>query len=264
MPTHALLGATGGTGSAILRALLHDPQADIRLNILVRSKSKLLSAFPELETTAPFPVKITEGPISSVSVMKTCIRNADVIHMCIATNVPTSKNRVAQDTAETVVTALRGLREELGGEFQAPTILVLRSGALNKEFIEHMPYVVHNLLFWTLYYVYHDLELACQYYESVADGSGKTLLHFIHVDPPGLHESGSTLTGYELLTDGTTKQPAQNLSYADLGAAFVEIAARRKEFSGQAVMVSATGHVEQHWLPLIGNFIAGLRANVFG
>ncbi|KAK6430054.1 hypothetical protein LTR95_013799 [Oleoguttula sp. CCFEE 5521] len=264
MPTHALLGATGATGSAILRALLLNPPKDLKLNVLVRSKSKLIAAFPDLTTKPTFPLVITEGPISSVEDMKSCIRGADVIHMCIATNVPTASNRVAQDTIETIVAALRELRAESGTGYVVPTILVLRSGSLNDEYNKAIPAPVHTFLMFALHYVYHDLDLACQYLKSVAEENGKPLLHFIYVDPGSLHDSGPTPTGYKFISDVMATPPQPSIGYADLGAAFVELADRREEFRGQAVIVGATGKVEEHWLPLVSNMLWGLKARIVG
>nr|OQO25308.1 hypothetical protein B0A51_13958 [Rachicladosporium sp. CCFEE 5018] len=264
MPTHALLGATGATGSAILRALLLDPPIDLHLNILVRSKSKLIAAFPDLTTKPTFRITIKEGPISSVEDMKSCIRGADVIHMCIATNVPTASNRVAQDVIETIVAALRELREDVGADFAVPTVFVLRSGSLNHEFNKAVPAPVHTFLMYALYYVYHDLDLACQYLESVAEGGGNSLLYYIYVDPPSIHDCGPTLTGFKFTADVKATPPSQGISYADLGASFPEIADRRKEFRGQAVIVSATGKVEERWLPLVSNMPQGLKSRIIG
>ncbi|RJE16607.1 hypothetical protein PHISCL_11056, partial [Aspergillus sclerotialis] len=62
MPTYALLGATGATGSSVLRHLLQTQLADLDIDVLVRSKSKLLQAFPCLESTAGNPhVNIVQG-----------------------------------------------------------------------------------------------------------------------------------------------------------------------------------------------------------
>jgi putative NADH-flavin reductase len=264
MPKHALLGATGATGSAILQAVLRYPPSDMKLSIFVRSKCKLLSSFQDLDTNPPFPVTITEAPVFLVPAMKQCIRNADVIHMCVATNVPASSNRVAQDTAETLVAALRELREELASIYVAPTMLILRSGSVNDDYNKAVPAPVHTFLMYALHYVYHDLDLACQYYKLVADAGDKRLLNYIYVDPPSIHDSGPKPTGYEFISDVAAKPPSQSISYADLGAAFVEIADRQEAFRGQALIVSATGKVEEHWLPLVGNMLMGLKSRIIG
>jgi putative NADH-flavin reductase len=117
---------------------------------------------------------------------------------------------------------------------------------------------------YALHYVYHDLDLACQYYKLVADAGDKRLLNYIYVDPPSIHDSGSKPTGYEFISDVAAKPPSQSISYADLGAAFVEIADRQEAFRGQAVIVSATGKVEEHWLPLFGNMLMRLKSRIIG
>ena len=81
MPVHAILGATGGVGSAILRYLLSSQIPDLRINILVRSKSKLLQAFPQLELTSSATITIFEAPISNEDTLKTCIKGASTIYV---------------------------------------------------------------------------------------------------------------------------------------------------------------------------------------
>jgi len=115
-----------------------------------------------------------------------------------------------------------------------------------------------------LHYVYHDLDLACRYYQFVAENVDRRLLNYIYVDSPSIHDFGSKPTGFESISDVAANTPSQSISYADLGAAFVEIAARQETFRGQAVIVSATGKVEEHWLPLVGNMLMGLKSRIIG
>jgi hypothetical protein len=54
------------------------------------------------------------------------------------------------------------------------------------------------------------------------------------------------------------------LSYADLGAAFCEVAERRDEFAGKAVAVTATGTVNQTWRTLVGFMATGAKGRIWG
>ena len=114
------------------------------------------------------------------------------------------------------------------------------------------------------YYVYEDLDRACKLFasqsSSVADSPG--LLSYIFIDPPSIHDpDGTTPTGYKLILN-EKQEPV--LSYADLGAAFCEVAERREEFAGKAVGVTATGTVNQTWGKLNGYMATGVKGRIWG
>ena len=52
--------------------------------------------------------------------------------------------------------------------------------------------------------------------------------------------------------------------YADLGAAFCEVAERRAEFREQAVLVSSVGKVTETWGILAGYLSRGAKGRVWG
>ena len=89
MPVYALLGATGSTGSAILRSLISHPPENLELNIFVRSKSKLLTVFPDLERTNPFKTTIIVSTPDDTTATRACLQNADVVFACIGSNYTT-------------------------------------------------------------------------------------------------------------------------------------------------------------------------------
>jgi len=133
MPIHAILGATGGTGSAILRCLLSSQIPDLRINILVRSKSKLLQDFPQLELTSSATITIFEAPISNEDTLKACIKGASTIYVCVATNHASRKVDIALTAAARLVAALGQLRKDQGSEYKTPVVLFNRSLALNSD-----------------------------------------------------------------------------------------------------------------------------------
>jgi len=261
MPTHALLGATGATGSAVLRCYLESPPQDLNLNIFVRSKAKLIKAFPDLESTSSPHITITEAPLSDNQALQSCLRGAEVIHSCIATNDAKPGNRVSQDIAEALLAALGALREEQGSSYIKPTAVIIRAAPLNPDLSSHMPALVHRWLWFVLYHVYSDLEEASKIYEDAAAG----LLEYIFVDAPALFDAeGVERTGHRLLAAGDDGVASAGVNYADLGAAFMEIAERKDEFRGKGVGVSATGTVREEWGVLFGYQMAGLKGRLWG
>jgi hypothetical protein len=261
MPTHALLGATGATGSAVLRCYLESPPKDLSLNIFVRSKSKLLKAFPDLESTSSLRITIVEAPLTDTQALQSCLRGAEVIHSCIATNDAKPGNRVAQDIAQAVLTALAGLKADQRSDYIKPTTIIIRTALLNPDFGGHMPALVHRWLWFVLYHVYSDLEKATKIYEDSAAG----LMEYIFVDAPALFDSeGTERTGHRLFVAGNTGAVSAGVNYADLGAAFLELAERKEEFAGKRVGVSATGAVREQWGVLFGYQMVGLKGRLWG
>lgn len=236
MPTYALLGATGATGRAIVRYLLSVPpkEQDFHLKVFVRSRAKLLKLFPDLEGTAPFNVTIAEAPLTDTAALRKCLQGADVIHVCIASNESRPDTSIAVDSANAVIGALRSLSEIEVNAYTKPTLLVLRAMPVNKALTGDSPGVIES----------------------------GGVLEVIFVDPPALHDSeGAERTGYELKLEAPM---GHSLNYADLGAAFVEIAGRQGEFAGKGVGVAGTGHVREQWGVLLGYQWGALKARVWG
>ncbi|KAK5744379.1 hypothetical protein LTR17_002089 [Elasticomyces elasticus] len=261
MPVYALLGATGSTGSAILRSLFAQPPQQLTLNIFVRNKSKLLKAFPDLESTTAFKVNIIEGTPSHATAMQDCLRDVDVAMACIATNYSTRGMSICYDTAAAIIDALQVLQKTRG--YKPPTIIQLRSASVNRTLSAAMPWVARNMAAFCFHYVYEDLRRASILLTSAA-AEPPGLLHYIFVDPPAIHDpDGTTPTGFALITDGTQKQESA-LGYSDLGAAFCELAERRDEFRDREVGPTATGEVNLTVGILFGYLIAGLKSRILG
>ncbi|TKA66029.1 hypothetical protein B0A49_08117 [Cryomyces minteri] len=261
MATYALLGATGSTGSAILRYLLEEPPQRLKLKIFVRSKSKLLKAFPDIEDKAPFSVDIIEGTPDDSAALQKCLQGANVVFMCIATNQCIRGLSICYDITTSIIAALKVLRQKQASSYAVPTILQLRSVNSNPTLGPKESFIARSILRYCLSYVYADLDRGCELLEKTAT-EDPALLDYVFVDPPGLHDSnGTTRTGHELLV---TELPKMNLSYADLGAGFCEVAERRNEFKGMGVAVSATGPVNLSSSILLGYVVTGLKARWIG
>jgi oxidoreductase AflX len=266
MPTYALLGATGSTGSAILRCLLLQPPEDLTFRIFVRSRSKLLKAFPDIESTTAFKAKIIEGTPSDATATEACLKDVDVVMACIGSNYSTEGMSLIYDTATAIVDALEFHRKRQGSAYKTPTIIQLRSASLNPILKAAMPWVAQKAATFCFYYIYEDLDRACKLFasssSSCAVAGSPRLLDYIYVDPPAIHDAdGTTPTGHKLIID-EHQDPA--LSYSDLGAAFCEVATRREEFAGKAVGVTATGKVNLTVGTLVGYVATGVKGRLWG
>lgn len=181
--------------------------------------------------------------------------------MCIATNDAKPGNSVSQDGAKAITAALTELKAEQESNYIKPTVLVIRAAPLSSELASHMPVLVSRWLWFVLYHVYSDLEKASRIYENAATG----LFDYVFVDPPALFDSdGTERTGHRLISAGDTGEASPGVNYADLGAAFVEIADRKAEFAGKSVGVSATGKVREEWGTLLWYQLVGLKGRVWG
>lgn len=260
MSTYALLGATGSTGSGVLRCLLSEPPAGATLNILVRSKSKLLQAFPKLdETTAAIRIRIVEGTSTDPAALEPCLDDAAVVFMCVGSNESRRGTTLSSDTAAAMVDALQRLRTRRGAGYQTPTVLQLRTASLNPALARQAPRIVRAIVAFCMHHHYADMQRACALYESAAT---ETVLHYVWVDPPTIHDAaGTARTGHRLIA---TEAQRTALSYADLGAAMCEIARRRAEFRNRPVGVTATGRVRATWRVLAGYLLTGARDRIVG
>ena len=261
MPTYALLGATGGTGSAILRCLLSEPPAYLTLRILVRCKDKLLTTFPGLEQSTAVDIRIIEGTSTDIAAMKHCLEDASVIFNVVATNESKAGMSLCHDTAATVIDALETFRTTNKQGYTKPTVVQLRSASLNPELNSGTPWLVSIFLAFCLHYIYSDIERASKLYERTV-ANQPDLLDYIYIDPPALHGAGRTKrTGYELISRGAA---VNGVSYADLGAAFCEVASRRDEFRGGAVGLRGTGKIDETWNVLLYYNYLGAKSRIFG
>lgn len=263
MPTYALLGATGSTGTAIIRAILSHPPPDLTLNLSVRSKSKLLHTFPDLHTHPSLTINIfPSASTTDPSALRPCLRDADVIFACVGTNAAAAGMTLVHDTLASVVACLSQLRQARDAEYKAPTVVQLRSASLNPA--ASLPWIARRMAWFFFYHIYHDLQRGCDLLVS-SSAADAGLLDYVFVDPPSIHDAeGARPTGHKLFVDAAGEVQAPAISYADLGEAFVEVAARRGEFRGKGVFVSATGEVRMTWGPLVGFMWTGLWSRFWG
>jgi uncharacterized protein YbjT (DUF2867 family) len=141
MSRYAILGATGRTGSSILKLLKASPTAKIK--VLVRSKAKLEKVVPE--STSNPNISIFESSISEISTLSQCLTNTKAVFLTVAVvgNVP--ETTIAQETAHAVVQALTRLKEK-NVTFKPPRLIVLSSASIDNKVWTTTPAIVHNIL----------------------------------------------------------------------------------------------------------------------
>ncbi|MCJ1457799.1 hypothetical protein MMC28_008168 [Mycoblastus sanguinarius] len=251
MPTYAILGATGSTGSSLLR-YLHDRPDKVNISIYARSASKVESLHPYVKDAKN--VQIFVGDLSSVDLLKDCLRGADVIFSAVAQNANEPGCSIARRTANTIVSTLEVLRKEEGSNFKCPILVFLSSASLNPQLSKNTPLVVQQVVHWVLergcYYVYGDLAKAIGYLKQ------QKWVPLITAEPPGLVKDISR--GFEL----SLEEVSAFISYDDLARGMVQMAEDDggRKWVGKGVGIKSTGAVKQDVWPLIKFQVAGLIA----
>ncbi|GAB7335289.1 hypothetical protein MBLNU13_g07694t1 [Cladosporium sp. NU13] len=237
MPTYAILGATGQTGSSILDNLLQSsyksPENKIKINAFVRSKQKLLSMRPAV---ASHPnISIYEGPLTDIALLASCIRNTRAQSRAVLAALEKNENDLSH--ANTTSTP--------------PKLIVLSSASLEPHFIADLPTpflaVMHTAASW----MYADLRLAETHLRTHAPSN----VELIFIKPGGLVHDAPV--GHRI---STTRQQTF-LSFADLGAGMVEAAdspaGTWAEAKGNVSVVPAGEGTRIECEPLRRNFECG-------
>ena len=221
MPTHAILGATGKTGSALLTLLLQSPSPNNqRINLYARSKSKLQSQFPTLNEEKS--VRIFHGQLDDVALIAECIRDADTIFSVLGENENIPGMRIAQDAAHVIVAALcqLGLPTNGAEKKKIPRVIFLSSCSLNPRMYAHDPPLVHRLVSTAFSHAYADLAFAEKFLRLQ-----RGWLKVTFVQPGALVED--VRRGHRLSLD---RRGAKGfVSYLDLAAGMLEVAETREE-----------------------------------
>ncbi len=225
MPTYAIIGATGKTGSSLLTLLLKDPKNVV--HAYVRSKSKLLTQFPHLDETKS--VQIFEGALNNIPLQASCISGVDTIFSVIGENENTPGLRIVQDSAHAIVAALCLLGCNNGAK-KVPKVLFLSSASMNPRMYSHEPAVMHWLLWRAMSNAYTDVARAEEYLRL-----HQSWLRVTFIQPGGLVEDEQK--GHALSLD--RQGAVAFVSYLDLAAGMIEIA-EAGNFDGTGVSVIST------------------------
>ncbi|KAH7416616.1 hypothetical protein BKA64DRAFT_768173 [Cadophora sp. MPI-SDFR-AT-0126] len=208
--TIAIFRATGQTSRVVVRQLsaLADSNA-LQLQIYVRTKAKLVGLLPGIDTKSS--VRIFEGALTDVEVIKNTLTGAQIIVCTLGENQNLPGVRVLQDGADSNIAALEELRVYQKG-WEKPHVLYLSSLTFNARFAAARPPFIHWLIKTAFYHPYADLAKA---QAKLVEQS--PLLSITLIQPPVLIEEDSTR--HEISTESVRLA----VSYEDLGSAFVEM-----------------------------------------
>ncbi|KAL8910323.1 MAG: hypothetical protein Q9171_004367 [Xanthocarpia ochracea] len=235
MPIYAVLGATGATGSNVLKLLKQNPQN--KIHVYVRSKPKLLQQAPDIASNPN--VKIFTGNIGDTATIKQCLEGTDAVFSTVASNENMPGTHVAQDTAQSIVVALMDIRLT-NPDAKLPTIIWLSSASLNEKYYKKGPALLHWFLMHAFSNVYGDLAHAERYM-----ALHKKWLKVVFMQPGALVEDKQH--GHEL----SLEKPADFLSYADLAAGMIEVAEKGGyDWQGVTLGVKTKGTKIEYSIPL--------------
>ncbi|KAI9798075.1 MAG: hypothetical protein M1833_004972 [Piccolia ochrophora] len=210
MPSYAILGATGSTGSSILAHLL--TRADAHINLYVRSHAKLLQQNPGLEDKKH--VRIFAGSMDDISLLADCVRGTDAVFSTVAINENVPHMRIAQHAAQCVVAALSN-NLVADPSAKVPRVVVLSAASIAASVLDPPLSAFEHWMFVTaaLNYLNDDLRHAEAYYRMHSKWLPVTFAQPANI----AHDKAR---GFDL---STTKY-SQRISYADLGAGMVQMA----------------------------------------
>lgn len=208
MPTYAVLGATGNTGSALIQNLLRNPSN--RVNAYCRNKAKLHRLLPE--TIDNKNVTISEGSISDLTLIHTCVHGTRAVFLTVTSNDNIPGCRLSQDSTQTVLDALQRIRTEEGPDVQLPKLVLLSSATIDPHLSRKMPGWFLPIMKTAASYVYADL------IEAERMMRANDWVDSIFIKPAGL--SVDIQRGHRLDFD----EQESFISYLDLAAAMLEAA----------------------------------------
>lgn len=233
----AILGATGKTGRLVLHGFLSKPDVEVR--IYVRSQAKLLGLFPSLATEPR--VSIFPGVIDDLENMRKCLDGAQIIIFTLGENLNLPGISIIEDGAKSVLSALTALRS---GETDSvkPRIIMLSSATWNDKLAAERPTLVDLIIKTAFKYPYADLRRGTAAFQNASD-----LVSVCLAQPNGLIEEDPS--GHII----DTEHASLACSYADLGAAIVDLAMEKEyESWSEAGISSKSGDNPARYLPILG------------
>jgi putative NADH-flavin reductase len=239
MSAYAILGATGQTGLSILQILGSSPQN--KINVLVRSRSKLESSYPSLSSNPN--ISIFQGNISDIDTLTSCLSGTKAVFLTVAVTENKPGVTISVDTAHAVIEALTRLKA-LDKHFKPPRLVVLSSASLDDKFWTTAPAFVHKLMYAANFCIYEDLARAEAILRKHEDWLDMTF-----VMPGGL--SHDVQHEHEL----SAERQQTFISFLDLGAGMVEVAdAEGGRWEGGHVSVVLKGERKarvEWWAPVV-------------
>jgi putative NADH-flavin reductase len=207
--TYAILGATGNCGRALIEILLRTPHA--RINAFCRDQAKLHRQLPQIIGSEA--VRIFEGSIDDIELIKSCVTDCHVIFHVVSTNDNVPGCRLGLSTAESIILALDQLRAESVSCSLETRIVLLSSSTIDARMSRDLPWLLKFVLLRSASNVYEDLRRTEAFLRSHEDR-----ITTIFVKPGGL--SVDIQRGHKIVMD----HEESFLSYLDLAAAMIEVA----------------------------------------
>ncbi|KAA8575244.1 hypothetical protein MFRU_002g02170 [Monilinia fructicola] len=207
MAIYAVLGSTGNCGTALIQNLLTQPKA--KINAYCRNKSKLLRLVPEVGDSKQ--VEVFEGSIQDEKLLENCLKGCRAVFLVVSTNDNVPGCHLSQDTAISVINALKSLKKS--GDVKIPKLVLLSSATIDDHFSRHLPWLLRQILLRSASHVYNDLRETEKLLRSQEDW-----LTTIYIKPGAL--SVDKQRGHAL----SFTEEGSPLSYMDLAAAMTEAA----------------------------------------
>ncbi|KAL3488546.1 hypothetical protein BJX62DRAFT_239900 [Aspergillus germanicus] len=226
---YALLGATGNTGRLILKRLLDTTDPEIRLNIYVRSRSKLERLVPSVASDAR--ATIFEGSLQDPALIRACLSGATTIIATVGENENIPGVTILYDCARAIIDALSALRASApdpAADWKRPRLLLLSSATWNARFAAERPALVHWMIRNAFARPYSDLVQAQEMLLGVPE-----LVSVLLVQPNALVMEPAT--GCVISTEFAYTA----VSYEDLADGFVQLATRPEYATTTAIGVSS-------------------------
>ena len=222
MPTYAVLGATGKTGSAILEILSRKP--DNKIHAFVRSASKLKKQWPKLVDSGH--LQIFEGQLDDTSILANCLDGTRAAFLCIAATINEPYCTIAQDTATSVIKACSNLRDS-NKPNSIPRLVQLNSSSTSPKLSESLGTIGHAILYRGNWWIYEDLIASENLFRAQC-----SWLDVTYIKPGGLIQAPQK--GHKL----STERQQTFLGWLDLAAGMVEVAEEESEvWRGREVSV---------------------------
>lgn len=263
--TYAILGATGQTGSELVKHLLlhHQPESTagnsnlhLHLNIYARSAGRLESVFNKMglsDLGARPDVTLFIGDLEDEGLMRSCLAGASIVFSAVAQNRNEPGCSIAQRTALVIIKALdanrRARMQQLAreGEVEAgrgsaqatteaigptTTVVFLASGGVDPVATARINPIARKVFHWMLYHVYTDLERSIELLRE--DSSESRSFDLVIAAPGGLvHSISKSNTDppppHAIALTGDISSISQVLSYADLARGMLRMGEEQRE-----------------------------------
>ncbi|KAH8904211.1 putative NAD-dependent epimerase/dehydratase [Coniochaeta sp. PMI_546] len=211
MPTFAVMGSTGNTGTCLVRNLLeHSPHNHV--NAYCRNKAKLIDLVPEAVDNKR--VTVFEGSFSDTDLIDSLLQDTKAVFLAVTSNDNIPGIRLNTETALTVIRSIYRLRDASGPGFRCPKVILLSASAPDDHLSRNMSKLFRPIILRAASAVYLDI---CRAEDILR--SHDHCIQSVYVKPAGL--SMDVARGYELTLD----DQESFLSYNDLADAMIEVAA---------------------------------------